>query len=277
MLARPQAIALGRTFQEAHGSGLASQLAVAAGRPFTKAVSQIGSKLPRSPTTAALGVSLVVSALVTAAALRLPGQQWLSWISFLPLFVVVRSLRPPTAALAGGFWGACLYLFWSTGPTPAVDTVAAAVGPSAALLASLTVIPAVYIGLAALPARPIGCKLLTLALGWTLVEVVVCHHNHFGPREALLTDPQAERPNFHWLVRLFGYVSLGFVVACVNASLLGILSGARLRFPACRSLAGSAIAVEWSPSQVVRAVQSWNLRQAYPRAPPFRRPSRPGI
>ena len=63
-----------------------------------------------------------------------------------------------------------------------------------------------------------------------------------------------------------------FVAALVvwaNTSLVGVLGGARLGFPAYRSLAGSPDAVGWCPSQVVLAIQSWALRQAHPRAPPI--------
>ena len=201
--------------------------------------------------------------------MRLPHQHWLAWISFLPLFVVIRSLRPPAAALAGGFWGACLYLFCTAGSTPTVDTVVPSIAPSAWLLALLILIPAVYVGLAARPARAIGFKLLTLALGWTLVELVVGLHNPSGRHNGLLTGSQGEGPNLHWLARLLGFVCAAFLVACANASLVGILSGARLSFPAYRSLPGSPNAGAWAPSQVVRAIQSWTLRQTQARAPPI--------
>ncbi len=291
---RPQGIALKNLSHKACGTDwqasllVVSRLAGPAGRSITKAVIQIGSKLLRSPKAAALGVSLVLSALLTAAALRLPDHHWLAWISFLPLFVVVRSLRPLAALVAGGFWGGCLYLFCSTGPTPAVDTAGLAVGPSAWLLALLIVIPAVYVGLAARPARAIGFKLLTLALGWTLVEVVLVTSYSNIPEplasaraalqnqdysdslhQGLLTGSQGEGPHLHWLARLLGYVTTALVVGCANASVVGILSRARLSFPDRRSLAGSPIVVGRHPSQVVMAIQSWTLRQAHPRAPPI--------
>ena len=63
--------------------------------------------------------------------------------------------------------------------------------------------------------------------------------------------------------------ALGVSLApCANASFVGILGGARLSFPAYRSLAGSPNAGAWAPSEVVPAIQSWTLRQANPRAPP---------
>lgn len=216
-----------------------------------------------------LAVSLVFSALVTALALQAPDHHWLAWISFLPLFVVVRWLRPAPAALAGGLWGASLYLFTAALPTPAVYTVGPTIAPSAWLLALLIVIPAVYVGLAARPARAIGFKLLTLAIGWTLIEVVLHLHNPTGRHEGLLTASQGEGPHLHWLARLIGYVATAFLVACASASLVGILSGARLSFPVYRSLGGLPNAGVCLPSQVVLATQSWTLRQAYPRAPPI--------
>ena len=228
----------------------------------------IGTRLPRSVKFVALGGSLVLSALLTAAALRLPDQNWLAWISFLPLFVVVRSLRPTAAVLAGAFWGGCLYLFCSAGTTLAVRSVAPAIGPSAWLLALLVVIPAVYLGLAARPARAIGFKLLTLALGWTLIEVVLHLHSPSSAHEGLLGASQGEALHLHWLARLLGYVCTAFLVACVNASLVGIACGVRLNFPAYRSWAGSPNVVGHFAPQLVLALQSWTLRQAHPRAPP---------
>ena len=273
-----------------------------------KGLQGIALALPRSVKAAALSASLVLSALLTAVALRSPDCHWLAWISFLPLFVAVRWLGCPVhsrgggqtgggcpvpsrgggrnrsarrsrdsspsptlrdgggpiaAALAGGSWGSCLYLFCSTGPVPVVS-------PSAWLLALLIVIPTVYVGLAAWPARAMGFNLLTLALGWVLIEAVLHLHNSSSPDDGLLTGWQAEGPHLHWLARLLGYVSTAFVVACVNASLVGILSSARLSFPAYRSLAGSPNAGALPRSQVVLAIQSWTFHQTYPRAPPVR-------
>ena len=231
---------------------------------------EAGKKLRRNLKFAALAVSLALSAYLISVALRAHHLHWLAWISFLPLFLVVRSLRPPAAMLAGEFWGGCLFLsFFFAGATPTADTVGAAVAPSPWLLALLIVIPAVYVGLAAQPTRSIGFKLLTLALGWTLLEAVLHVHNATGPHEGLLTGSQADGPQLHWLARLVGCVSAAFLVALTNASLVGILSGARLSFAAYRSMPGSANVGVWLPSQVVRAIQSWALRLAFPRGPPI--------
>ncbi len=239
-------------------------------------------------------VLLVSSSLLTAAALWSPGHHWLACFSFLPLFAAVRWLHPAKAAFAGGLWGACLYFFSTSVLTPAFECVVPAIGPSTWLLALLIVIPAAYLGLAARPARAVGFKLLTLALGWTLIEVVVfsTHPNSFEPRagpvptwsvaqamiqqqdlptnlhQGLLTSSQSEGSHPHWLARLLGYICTAFLVACANASLVGILTRAHLSFPPCRSTVGSPNVGAWLPSQVILANQSWTLRRAYPRAPP---------
>ena len=226
----------------------------------------MGLKRSRGGKAAALIVALVFSALLTAVALRSPDYHGLAWISFLPLFVVVRWLRPAPALLVGGLWGACLYLFITVGPAPAGAVVR--IAPSACLLALLIVIPAVYVGLAARPARALGFKLLTLALGWILVEVVLHLHDPSGLHEGLLTGSPDEGLHLHWLARLVGYVCTALIVACVNTSLVGILSRVRLSFPSCRSLAGSLNVMGRLAGQVVQRIQSWTLRQAHPRAPP---------
>ncbi len=172
------------------------------------------------------------------------------------------------AALAGGLWGACLYSFLTAGAAAEIDAVSTAIAPSGQLLVLFIVIPTVYLRLAARPAFAIGLKLITLALGWTLLEAVLHFHNHFGPHDGLLTGSQGEGLHFHWLARLFGYVSASFLVACANASLVGLVNRTHLRFPACKSPVGSPTVVRRLMSQLCLAIQSWTLRQAYPRAPP---------
>lgn len=85
---------------------------------------------------------------------------------------------------------------------------------------------------------------------------------------AVLTAVQPLSVLVHRIGRPAGYISTAFLVACANASLVGILSEAYLSFPARRSLARSPRAGARPSSQVVLAIQSWTLRQAHPRAPP---------
>ncbi len=62
----------------------------------------IANKLPRSLKAAVLAGSLMLSAMLTALALCSPDLHWLAWISFLPLFVVIRSLGCPVLSRGGG-------------------------------------------------------------------------------------------------------------------------------------------------------------------------------
>lgn len=219
----------------------------------------------------ALSVSLLVSALLTAAALRLPDQHWLTWISFLPLFVVVRSLCPSAAVLAGGWWGGCLYFFCTVDPTPAFNTVAPIGGPSASLLALLVLIPSIYLGLAARPARAIGFKLLTLALGWTLIEVILRVYNVSAVGDGLLAGSQDGGVHLHWLVRLVGYVCTAFVVVCANTSLVIIFRNAKLTvlLRCLPSAKPSTIVGPLAAAGVL--IQSIFLPETHPRAPPIGR------
>ncbi|MFQ5412911.1 MAG: hypothetical protein ACE5E6_00490 [Phycisphaerae bacterium] len=147
----------------------------------------------------------------------------------------------------------------------------------------MIVIPAVYVGLAARAPRcgtgirrgtgilPVSSaiSLLTLALGWTLVEAVLHLQSHLGPQDGLLTGSAGDAPHLHWLARLLAYVATAFLVACANASLVTVLGAARLSFPASRSLLGSPNVVAWEPSRVVLPTPPWTLRHAHPRAPPI--------
>ena len=91
-----------------------------------------------------------------------------------------------------------------------------------------------------------------------------------NPGQGSATRSQAEARPLHWLARVLWYVCAAFPVDCADASLVRVVSDARLSFPACTSSAGSPNLVGWLPSQVVPAIQSWTFRQTYPRAPPIR-------
>ncbi len=213
----------------------------------------------------ALVASLVLSALLLAAATGRPSPfAWVAWISPLPLFWAIRHCRPIVAASCGALWGLSFCLL-SAGAVPAGLT-----------LLLLGAVPATYAGLGSLMTRAIGFNPLMLACGWILLELALkpagLHHGLLAAA-VLAGDPLPGALNeggaAHWLARLLGYVLLASLLAAANASLLGIVSGARLSFPACRSLAGLANTVGWLPSLVVQAIQAWPLRQANPRAPPL--------
>ena len=213
---------------------------------------------------AALTFSLLLSALLMGMAVRPGAHAWLAWISLLPLFAAVRSLRPIGAMLAGALWGTSLYFFSSTGVTPAIS-------PTLFSFALLAMIPAIYAGVGSLATRAVGFDPLILGLGWVLVEIALkpigLHHGLLGGTQ--LAGAQTEPTYLHWIARVLGYVFVGFLVACANASLLAVLSGVRLKTPQFRSIVGlleSGYCPAW---RTAFCVQLLPLRQTYPRAPPI--------
>ncbi len=98
----------------------------------------ITNKLPHSQKAASLGVSLVPGVMLTAPALGSPAHDRPAWISVLLRFAAVGSLCPFWAALAGGMWCACLYVFTMAAQAAplgamvlAMHPTPAAIGPSA--------------------------------------------------------------------------------------------------------------------------------------------------
>ena len=209
-----------------------------------------------------LGGSLALSAFLTAAALGTPDHPWVAWISLLPLFWVIRTLRPAPALVCGAVWGACLYAF-AAGALPVIP-------PSARSLALLTAIPAAYACLGALASRTIGFNPLLLGLGWILVEVAL---RPLGLRHGLLAGTQGDGVIVDWLGRLLGYLFVAFLVVCVNASLLAVLNSARLSLPLQRSSAQRPSSGVCHLPRTSPCLQLWALRRGYPRAPPV--PVRP--
>lgn len=237
----------------------------------------LSHKVPRGVKAAAFGVSLILSALSTVAALRWPQSHWLVWMSFVPLFAAIRCLRPLAASSAGAVWSACLCLFLSTsagssamrGWEPGTGFTVPPVEPSVSVVALLMSIPTVYIGLAARSTRGTALDLIRLALGWTLLEVVLHLHSLTDMREGVLSTSGTNLVKMHWLGRLLAYVCSAFVVAYANASLVRMLTDAGVWFLIPQSLIGSLD----FPGRVARRktvpVNHWATGAADPRAPPL--------
>ncbi len=206
---------------------------------------------------AALGASLVVSAGAVAIGLAFPSAWWLTWFALVPLFLSIRVLSPPEAMLGGVVWGLWVYIF----SVFALDTGLAATPDSLVLLVA---IPASYTYLAALLTRRIGYLPLVLAYGWMGVEFALSplglQSGLLGAGDGLLADSVG---------RLLGYILVAFLLAAANASVIAILSNARLSvpprgFPAfLRDCGGYHL-----PRAISRAAGQ-PLREAYPRGPPI--------
>ena len=225
-----------------------------------------------------LGVALVCSALLTAVAWREPAFRWLGWISFLPLVVAARRLRPLEAALAGALWGAAVCLFTTSQSVPGDAILRSNSGSLGWILATLVVIPGVYVGLAALrmrtrahssqPAPTIDANLFLLALGWTLVEALLHFGQSIGPHDGLLTGNFDSGWHVHWLARLGIYLGTAFLVLCANASLATLLGGVRLRLSGTRFLVWLPPVGSRIPQEATRLFLSWIGEAVRPRAPP---------
>jgi len=206
----------------------------------------------------ALVISLVLSALLMAVAVGSTACSWLSWFSLLPLFLSIRVLRPVFATLAGAVWGVCFYFFSVTFAAPAIS-------PTFQSLALLTIVPAFYACFGALLTRWVGFNPLLLGVGWVLVEVAI---KPLGLQQGLLAGTQNQSPLLHWISRLLGYAFVAFLVACVNASLLVMLSSARLRVLQQRSLGELTNSEAYHSLQTLLYFRLITIFRGYPRPPP---------
>lgn len=183
---------------------------------------------------------------------------WLAWFGLLPFFLTIRVLRPIAATLAGALWGICFYYFSSLG-------AAGVISPTIQSLALLMIVPAFYACFGALLTRRLSFNPLLLALGWIAVEFAL---KPLGLQEGLLAGTQTN-PHLHLVSRLLGYVFVAFLVACVNASLLAVLSITCLRFPCRNLLAVPPLSVGYHISQTLLYFRLITVFRGYPRAPPL--------
>lgn len=207
----------------------------------------------------ALVISLSLSALLMVVAVGSSAYSWLAWFGLLPLFLCIRLLRPIAAMLAGFVWGICFYFF-------SVAFSASDISQTLQSFALLTIAPALYACFGALLTRWVGFNPLLLGIGWVLVEVAI---KPLGLQQGLLAGAQSQSPILHWVSRMFGYAFVAFLVVCVNASLLAVLSNGRLKVPCWRSLAGLPDSGKIHLSQTLLYPRLITIFPGYPRAPPL--------
>lgn len=226
--------------------------------------SKAGTNRFRGLKTAALGAGLIASACAVAVALALPQAWWLTWLALLPLFHSIRVQRPLPAMLSGGLWGLCLFVF-------SVMAVETAVPHTARSLGLLVAVPAVYAYVAALLTRHIGFVPLAIAYGWLGVEFGL---TPLGLRHGLLASAQGDGVLVGSIGHMLGYVFVALLIAGLNASVLGVLSKARLTTCGQRSAQGLPEAgLRAPPSHGFQHVRWLVLKELHPRAPPILLPT----
>ena len=206
----------------------------------------------------ALGILLVLSALLTALAVGSADYSWFAWFCLLPLFFAIRVFRPVVAALAGAFWGGCFYLFLVAGAVPNLSQT-----PHSFILLAIALMLYAYFG--GLLIRWVGFSPMLLALGWILVELTL---KPLGLRQGLLAGSQSTNGFLHWISCLLGYAFAAMLVASANAWLALLLSSARLRLPLPAIPAGLPNAELYPLSQTFLQLQFLPLCEVYPRPPP---------
>jgi apolipoprotein N-acyltransferase len=209
---------------------------------------------------AALIISLVFSAFILAATVVSREHPWLCCFSLIPLLAAVRVLMPVSAAVAGGFWGVCLYLAFSV--CNAED-----VFPGSLLsLALLTLVPAAYTGLGALLTRRTGFDPFVLALGWVAVELALVP---VDLRLGLLAGSQGDGALVRWIGNAFGYVAVAFLIALANAGWLEFWAGIRLPMPRPKLLLRTPEVRLQSRSGGASFISTFIIPALRPRAPPM--------
>ena len=207
---------------------------------------------------AAVGLSLIGSAYVMSLANTAGDCAWLGWFALLPFFVVIRQWRPLQAMFAGGLWGLCLYLFSVVQPGAVFTS-------SIVSLLLLTAIPASYAAGGAWLTRWIGFNPLVLGVAWMGVELAL---EPLGLRAGLLGGANTDSPLLHWVHQALGYVFAAFLAALVNASLVSLLSAARLPRPLFRHLIRLEDGKATPSLRTSVCLPRYAIRPSQPRAPP---------
>ena len=207
---------------------------------------------------AALLVSLVVSAYLTALAMEPSGPAWLAWVVLLPLFFAIRTQAPLWAMGSGALWGLGVHLF-------SVLSIESSASPTLLSVALLAVTPAVYAYLCARVVRSLGYCALLLGFAWVGVEVLLNPVLH----DSLLVNAQAPGTLTGVIGRAFGSVAVAFLVAFANAVLLSVLCECTFRLPRLRPVVEVRVPQGLVLRHSVLVASSPAYPDARPRAPPI--------
>jgi hypothetical protein len=162
------------------------------------------------------------------------------------------------ALACGALWGASLFVF-------SITAGRTAVAANLWSFALLTCIPALYTFLGASLTRWMGFSPFVLGVGWMGVELALAP---LGLHSGLLAGTQDHTALMDYIGRALGYVLIGFLVAYVNAALVAVVAGVRLRLPRPFLVTRSGNGILFLRSQIVGCLSLVTLQPSNPRAPP---------
>ena len=159
--------------------------------------------------------------------------------------------------LSGALWGATVYVSLST------HNVLAASG--LVPLGLLTCIPGVYAFLGAYLTRRLGFSPFVLGVGWMGAELAL---GPLGVHGGLLAAASGHGGLADVVADLFGYVIVGFLVAFLSASLVGIVSKVAGGVGSVRFVAGRSPVGDRLRPQTFGCFPLFTISPSQPRAPP---------
>lgn len=183
---------------------------------------------------------------------------WLGWVALVPVFFAIRLWNPACALLGGALWGAGLFAF-STGNSPSI------MPPSWGGFLTVTGAPAAYACLGSWLTSRIGFSPFVLGVGWMGVELAF---GSTGLRSGLSGLAGAHGAVFSWLGQALGWVLVAFVVALVNAWIVVVINGVRLRVGEQLRPSSSADHIPLLFAQTFMGFPLFAVPAPRPRAPP---------
>jgi len=206
--------------------------------------------------------ALAISAYLTASVHQLPDCLPIAWLGLVPLFWLLRTMKPAGALIAGAFWGLCLAFVWHS----YVQTV-----PFEPDLSTLAIIaaPAAYAALAAGYTRRFGFSPLALAVGWIGLELSL---TACLPRGGILMTGFEGNPILRYIANLLGCGFVALVMSYVSALLTKIGEALYILISAKRSRVVVPVCTCHLESKRILHPPSHRPKPSSPRAPPVAAP-----
>ncbi len=210
-----------------------------------------------------LAIALLLSAFVLRASAEVQGWAIWGWLALVPIFLVIRTLPAPRAALAGMWWGFAYAI------ARVIFTPEGGASSVADLIAPVFIIGG-YCFSASHLVRRIGFSPFILALGWIGVEFAL---GAFGWRAGLLDASVEAGAIGAWLSPLTGTIVAALVMAWASAMLAHVVVTAHAwvqRNDRLAKLLGTRPPLPLI-AEILGSLQLASLRTGTPRGPPSAR------